>query len=651
MKKRRRARIIVGSMTTFYQQAVLFSARPTVSSTISDDMGPGIGEEAMAVIQHSLLSANLEVVRVDSIIKALRERRQASRTRALSVPDTDRLAFACSFTAEIVSAFWQALQIDRPAEVLPLRPLPHTIPQAPLASSIRSLAQDIGELAAQLDPIEAGYQIGETYTAILPEEHRARHGIYYTPPALTDRLLALASAAGVDWLTCHVLDPACGGGAFLTPVARKIAAEIGPCTPNRLIEVLSQRLRGFEIDPFSAWMSQALLEAALIDIARAAGRPLPTFVTVCDSLTQEPNGEEVDLIIGNPPYGRLTLSPELRDRYERSLYGHANAYGIFTDLAVRFTRPGGVIAFVTPTSFLGGKYFKSLRSLLAKEAPPVAIDLILDRKRHFSDVLQETLLAVYRRAGEPAVAPVSMIVTTSETTISSEPCGTFTLPDIPTEPWLLPRTPELAHLVTRLRQMPHRLHDYGYQVSTGPLVWNRHKSQLRSQQVASAFPLIWAEAVTNDGRFVFRATKKNHQPFFEPRPDEDWLITRTPCVLVQRTTAKEQRRRVIAAELPIEFVRQHGAVVIENHLNMVRPKNGEPVVSPATIAALLSTSIVDEAFRCISGSVAVSASELEALPLPMPDDLRYLETLVYAGAPSTHIDEIVRQWYLNGEAP
>ncbi|MFH7191489.1 methylase, partial [Klebsiella pneumoniae] len=86
----------------------------------------------------------------------------------------------------------------------------------------------------------------------------------------------------------------------------------------------------------------------------------------------------------------------------------------------------------------------------------------------------------------------------------------------------------------------------------------------------------WAEAVTSDGRFVFRAEKKNHQPYFRALAPDGWLQVRTPCVLVQRTTAKEQSRRLIAAELPAAFIQQHKAVVVENHLNMIRPLAGKP---------------------------------------------------------------------------
>jgi adenine-specific DNA-methyltransferase len=134
------------------------------------------------------------------------------------------------------------------------------------------------------------------------------------------------------------------------------------------------------------------------------------------------------------------------------------------------------------------------------------------------------------------------------------------------------------------------------------------------------FPLIWAEAVGPDGRFQFRAGKKNHLPYFKIRDGDNWLITRKPCVLLQRTTAKEQTRRLIAAELPAAFIRRHGAVVIENHLNMIRPITEAPSIPAKVLAAVLNSAVVDRTFRCISGSVAVSAYELENLPLPSPDE-------------------------------
>jgi adenine-specific DNA-methyltransferase len=157
--------------------------------------------------------------------------------------------------------------------------------------------------------------------------------------------------------------------------------------------------------------------------------------------------------------------------------------------------------------------------------------------------------------------------------------------------------------------------------------------------------LIWAEAVTADGRFVHRAEKKNHAPYFAIEDGDEWLITREPCVLVQRTTAKEQHRRLIAAELPATFLLQYGAAVVENHLNMVRPINGEPRVSPAAVASVLNSAITDRVFRCISGSVAVSAFELEALPLPTIKQMAPIERLVARGARRDEIDDALARLY------
>jgi adenine-specific DNA-methyltransferase len=102
--------------------------------------------------------------------------------------------------------------------------------------------------------VTAGYFVGTTYAAALPKELRAELGVYYTPPALAARLLDQATAGGVDWNDCTVLDPACGGGAFLAPVAERMVKAGSHLDPEDLVADVARRLRGFEIDPVAAWM-------------------------------------------------------------------------------------------------------------------------------------------------------------------------------------------------------------------------------------------------------------------------------------------------------------------------------------------------------------------------------------------------------------
>ena len=458
------------------------------------------------------------------------------------------------------------------------------------------MAHDFGRALANADPRYAAYMVGVVYTSTLPEAYRTTHGIFYTPPELVERLVVMAEDAGIDWAKVRVLDSACGGGAFIVPVALRMAEALNGADPAFVLQNIATRFHGFELDPFGAWLAQMALDLALHGLAVAAGRPVPTIVEVRDSL--DLNRDEAgrfDLVIGNPPYGRAALPPDRRALFKRGVYGHANLYGLFTDAALRWTRAGGLVAFVTPTSMLSGLYYKALRGLLAEEAPPRCVNFVSERSGIFADALQETMLATYRRGGSSAaMAKVGFISIDGSGKATLRDGGGFKISAHREAPWLLPRTIDLIHLARRLRSMPHRLADYGYTVSTGPLVWNRHKSQLKQQHCFGAYPIVWAELITSDGKFVWRSEKRNHSPWLGVSlPKDRWLIVTEPCVLLQRTTAKEQTRRLIAAEMPASFVRKHQGVVVENHLNMVRAVGRTASVPPSAIAALFNCAVVD----------------------------------------------------------
>ncbi len=571
-----------------------------------------------------------------------------ARALASAVNPEDRLRFARAVVFHAVSAYWEAKQ---PASgwCARLRRLPAEISVAQVSSEATALARATGTAAAALHVAEASYRIGVIYTAMMPARFRSERGAYYTPPALCERLLDMATAAGVDWHSARVLDPACSGGAFLSPVARRMMESLKDCNAANALKNIQSRLRGFELDSFAAWISQVFLDVTLGKLCRRAGTRLRSVVKVYDSLKRSPTGDGFDLVVGNPPYGRVKLSSELREKFQRSLFGHANLYGLFTDLAMRFARPAGVIAYVTPTSFLAGEYFKALRCLLGREAPPASIAFIGDREGVFADVLQETMLAAYQCGGSPGKEEVHIISPGPDGSISTSKAGSFGLPDDPQQPWLMPRTEKQSVRALQASGLPYRLADYGYTVSTGPLVWNRHRASLRQDPGNGRYPLVWAESVRSDGAFEFRAERRNHKPFFEPAPKESWVLTDFPCVLLQRTTAKEQCRRLIAAELPASFIKQHGAVVVENHLNMIKPRNAVPRVSPAALSALLNSKVVDQVFRCINGSVAVSAYELESLPLPSPEGIKVVERLVKRHVKRETLERAVEQLY-RGEA-
>lgn len=580
-------------------------------------------------------------------ILARQRHEELARARAMArawihtVPAECRAAHSAALTQRALDAL--------AARVLPAGiALPRARGAAQLDRFSEQLGDSIGHAAAALPLDDALYLLTSLYPVLLDEKVRGDLGAFYTPPVLVRRLFDQAEAQGLDFKTARILDPAAGGGAFMIEAVHRMRRAMHGCEPAFLLGQIGSRLSGLELDPHAAAIAQTALTIALGDLAAASRRPVPSLVTICDSLDRRPE-PVFDLVIGNPPYGRVTLRAEFRERYARSLYGHANLYGVFTDIALRWAKPHGIVAYLTPTSFLGGQYFSALRKLLAAEAPPVAIDFVHARRGVFEDVLQETLLAVYRLGARPERSQIHYLTVVNDTDAKLQRNGTVALPADPATPWMAPRTAAHGPLIAHAESMTDRLRDWGYSVSTGPLVWNRYKGQMRDRLAGkSVYPLIWAEAVTSDGQFTYRARKRNHAPCFKIEDGDAWLLVSQPCVLVQRTTAKEQARRLIAAELPAEFIEEHGGVVVENHLNMVRA-NGKPKVPEVVVAAILNSKVVDELFRCISGSVAVSAFELEALPLPSIQKLGTLLELLRVGAAKSVIDrECARLYELIG---
>jgi adenine-specific DNA-methyltransferase len=186
---------------------------------------------------------------------------------------------------------------------------------------------------------------------------------------------------------------------------------------------------------------------------------------------------------------------------------------------------------------------------------------------------------------------------------------------------LLPRHPSDRRLVRVAGGLRARLGNYGWKASTGPLVWNRHKPQIEASFREGRLPIVWAADI--DAGFVARDPARDHQRWIALRPQEEFMKQCAPAILVQRTTAPEQPRRLIAARLDADTLRDWGgAVVVENHVNVLRCADPKSALTPELLEQLLHTPTLDRLYRCLTGTVAVSAYELEALPLPPPRILR-----------------------------
>jgi adenine-specific DNA-methyltransferase len=503
------------------------------------------------------------------------------------------------------------------------------LPQSPagqvaISQSKRHDAAAFGANLAALKLPDAVAELGQLYSHALPKAHRSQTGVFYTPAPLAALLVDRATAAGMDWQRGRAISPACGAGQFLLEDALRMIAAMGDADPAIVVASIGARLRGWDSDPFACFLAQLAVEAALLPHMLASGKRLPPITECRDSLLA-PLGEHegaYDLANENPAFGKVKKTPALARRYARSQRGHMNLYGLFSDLCLRLIKPGGIAALLTPTSYLGGEYFAKLRSLLHQEARPASIDLVESRQDVFPDVLQEVAISVFVR-GRTQKRARCAVIHAEPAGLRIQPTGYLCLPPNSEAPWIIARAPGDVPLVTAMHAMPTRLAAWGYRVKTGPLVPHKNLAHMKRHPSSLTVPVVWAECVTTDGSFLLRCDRATRTPFYEPKSAKDANLVTTPCLLLQRTTAKEQHRRLIGAIMTAASITAAGGrVAVENHLNMLVPLTAKAPVSLAMLAKFFASKAADAAFRCISGSVAVSATELEAMPLPTLEQLK-----------------------------
>jgi adenine-specific DNA-methyltransferase len=470
-------------------------------------------------------------------------------------------------------------------------------------------------------------ELGDAYIRALDPEIRLAEGRHYTPALLAEHLWRELVLAGLPEEPRRIVDPACGAGALLLPGLRAFVAQAR--NPDDALVQSPRLFFGTDLDALAVWLGNVLLAAQLLPlwsrIPASRRRPLPSLLHVGDGLAS--SDDAPGIIVMNPPFGRVRLSPQERSRWERSLYGHANRYGIFLHAAVERAAVGGLIAAVLPASFLGGAYYQRLREFIASTAPMVRLVFVDERSQVFAgDVLQETCLCVFQKGSPHRQVTCSRVNVNGQADAGD--LGQVTLAGQSGHPWLLPRRSADIGLIARAATLPHRLADYGWRASTGPLVWNRHKHQISAEASNGATRIMWAADIGVDGT-VRQDRARDHQRWVTLTPSQSFMRLQRPAVLVQRTTAPEQPRRLVAAELnDHDLSTWGGAVVVENHVNVLhRPAESLQGLSPALLTALLNTGTFDRLYRCLSGTVAVSAYELEALPLPPPDVLTAWETV------------------------
>jgi adenine-specific DNA-methyltransferase len=490
----------------------------------------------------------------------------------------------------------------------------------------------------QLGFLEASYWLSSAYAMLADDAYRKHLAMFFTPASLTRGLLDDLAEQGVDFSSQSFLDPACGGAAFLAPIALRMkdALRAKGADALTILQHIERHLYGTDLDGTLCALSLQFLRMALHAEIKATGYTPSFNVHRANSLRQLTSMfGQIDVVACNPPYRKMTsdeLAP-LRKEYGEVIESQPNLYGLFIALCVRLLREGGRAALVTPTSFLSGQYFSALRRFLSRSSVVEHIGMVSDRLGVFIDVEQETALTVLRRASQPCSGEVWADVSVVSASGTYESVGQSRLPATG-EVWPIPRAVQDVPLLKAAGPSTFRLSDYGYRVRIGAFVWNRDKRptfpcarDVKRARCQTAVPLLWSADISLSGHLHFdaAAAKADEHRFVDLGSRVHTSMVTRPAVVLQRVTSNTQTRRLVAAAVPQELLAEYGGFVGENHLVILEVAEGcSPAFTPNELALLLAVPAVDRYFRCISGATNVSAFELGQLALPDPQMVKEL---------------------------
>jgi len=444
----------------------------------------------------------------------------------------------------------------------------------------------------------------------------------------------------------RILDAGAGVGSLFTAAVSQL------CRCRR--KPKSIHVTAYEIDrqlqnPLNTALEGCKREAANANISFTSDLIIEDFVEAAsENITGSlfVSEQRFNLAILNPPYFKINSQSRMRKTLHRAGIETTNIYTGFLATTAHLLASGGEMIAITPRSFCNGTYFRNFRSWFLDKMTLRRLHSFHSRNDTFreDDVLQETVIFSALKGAQQER------VTITSSTGPSDAASTVQVVDYvqvvrPDDPQTFIRilSDELAQQISaRMEACRTTLIDLGITVSTGRVVDFRARDYLRFQEEKDCVPLIW-QTHFNDGYITWpKNGSRKPEYFLSAPPVEDQLVPSEPYVLVRRFSAKEERRRIVAAVYDPARIRSQ-TVGFENHLNYFhREGRGLDMRLARGLAAFLNSTIVDQFFRQFSGHTQVNATDLRNMHYPTREQLERIGSRIGHDFPDqAAIDAIV----------
>lgn len=481
----------------------------------------------------------------------------------------------------------------------------------------------------------------------IEESTRARLGQFFTHPDVSRLMASMFSERAEE---VRLLDAGAGTGALSAAFVNELSQ--WKKRPGKL------SVTAYELDPELTSYLLATLEACerrALELGLSFSSQtfaedfIQTGVDILQGRLVSPRETKFNYAILNPPYRKINSQSVPRRHLSSIGLETSNLYTGFLEIVSRLLEPGGELCAITPRSFCNGPYFKAFRKSFLRVMTIRRIHVFESRDRAFEDdaVLQENIIFHAVKTADKSGAKVII-------TSSSGPEDTLlTSRVVDYDQLVSPDDDQFIHIVPdeterRIREQMSAftatLPGLGLRVSTGRVVDFRASGYLRQEPEEGSAPLIYPGHLSEGGvKWPKKGSKKPNAILSRPETS-DLLVPAGIYVLVRRFSAKEERRRIVAAVYDPRQVTGR-AVGFENHLNYYHC-DGKGIGRDLAqgLSAFLNSTLVDSYFRHFNGHTQVNATDLRNLRYPSRAELVALGGRINGVLPEQKtLDQLVRE--------
>lgn len=481
--------------------------------------------------------------------------------------------------------------------------------------------------------LDKAYDVTAAFVESIPKKERKRYGQFFTSKKTA---VFMASLFSIDFRkpVLKLLDAGSGTGLLTTALVEHLRSsgyegEISVVcyeTDPKVLSVLTQNMDylkkvlsiHYEIRKENYLTSQNFLS---LDLYKQAS-------------------EQYDMIIGNPPYLKISKdAPEAKSMSE-VCHGAPNLYFLFLAMGIHNLKAEQELVYIIPRSWTSGAYFERFRNYLFNHCVITNIHIFGSRDKVFDgeSVLQETMILKLRKTRE---RPVFVEMSSSDSSDFSNlryynvDYNTVVAPN---KFVFLVTSAEEADVLSRVNSQKNTLMSDELKMRTGIIVDFRTKDVLRDSNENGSYPLLYSHHIRN-GRVCWPVGREAEYILTDRI---GFLQENTDYLFVKRFTSKEEKRRLQCGIYLKSDFSQYKYISTQNKINYI--KCDAPEVAYG-LFVLLNSTLYDSYYRILNGSTQVNSTEINLMPVPSKETIRQMGLeLIGQELTEQNCDKIIDRW-------